>query len=340
MFFRKYISKYVEERKSDTDNTSTIFRIFELTNEPNLTDPKVHEDIVASKQDITPSVLENIVSQYLCKFLVCVVDVASRKEDTRTRRKKIIHAVISNMDTKLKLFINNVVSKVLKGDRFLVDGANNDRIFLQRYKLRKILPATTSRLVGQFQQLQYGASFLSKDSQVYYGSEASIPLVSGSSSNHKLKSFMHISMKDESNEKGRKWTPVWDNDVNFIDHLFLIIKPHVHILQGELDLLRDIFFVIYKKHYWDEEAGNAINEEADIHRIRDTNMFLKKGDDNEVFSFDLTKFLLDYKEEDYLNYEDLKGLEEHSALSVKLRILGISFEEIISNVVWIFPTKT
>jgi hypothetical protein len=235
------------------------------------------------------------------------VDVASRKADNR-RRKKIIHAVICNMKSKMTQFINNVIFKVLKGDRFLVDGANNDRILLQRYRIRKILPTTTSRLVGQFQQVHFGSSFLSKNSKVYYGKEASIPIVAGTSRNHKLKSFMHISMKDESNEKGRKWTPVWDNNVNYIDHLFLIIKPHVHILQGELDLLRDIFYVIYNKHYWDGDDNKVIHREADIHQIRETNMFLNKGDDNVEYSFDLTKFLLYYKEEEYNNFKELKGL--------------------------------
>jgi hypothetical protein len=233
VFFKKYITKYCEEKNSDKDSNAQGSSILEPTTKASSSDREVHEDIVASKQDITPSVLENIVCQYLGKFRVCVVDVASRKEDNRSRRKKIIHAVISNMSTKLKLFIDNVISKVLKGDRLLVDGANNDRILLQRFSSRKLLPTTTSRLVGQFQQVQYGASFLSKDSKVYYGKEASIPLVAGTSRNHKLKSFMHISMKDESNEKGRKWTPVWENDVNFIEHLFLNITPKVQICQGE-----------------------------------------------------------------------------------------------------------
>ena len=339
MFFRKNLAKYCEERKSDTSSKAHSSSAFQLTENASISDPIAPEQIVASGKDITPNVLENITIQYLCKFLLCFVDVASRKEDNR-RRKRIIHAVICNLKRKLTLFINNVIPKVLKGDRFLVDGANNDRLFVQRYNCRKILTTTTSRLVGQFQQVQFGASFLSKDSKLYYGSESSIPLVKGTWRNQSNKSFMHISMKDGSNEKGKKWTPVWDNDVNFIEHLFMIIKPQVQLLQGELDLLRHTFSVIYNEHYWDGQAEEVINKEADIHRIRETNMFLKKGDDNEEYSFDLSKFLLDCKEEEYSNYEDLKGLQEHSALSVKLRILSICFEEIIAHVVWICITNT
>ena len=329
VFFKKYITKYCEEINSDKDSNAQGSSIFEPIKMATSSNREVHVEIVASKQDITPSVLENIVCQYLGKFLVCVVDVASRKEDNRPRRKKIIHALISNMTTKLKLFIDNVISKILKGDRLLVDAANNDRILLQRFSSRKFLPTTTSRLVGEFQQVQYGASFLSKDSKVYYGKEASIPIVAGTSRNHKLKSFMHISMKDESNERGRKW----ENNVNFIEHLFLNIKKQVQILQGELDLLRDIFSVMHKDHNWDGQAEEVIDEKTEFRRIRETNMLLKKGDDNEEYSFNLTNFLLHYKEEDYSDYPDLKGLHEHSALSVKLRILGICFEEIIAHVV-------
>lgn len=339
MFFKKYLAKYREERKSDTDSNDQSSAAFQLTKNASISDSIAPELIVSSVKDTIPSLLENISLQYLCKFLLCFVDVASRKDNNR-RRKRIIHAVICNLKSKLTLFINNVIPKILKGDRFLVDGANNDRMFVQRYNCRKILPTTTSRLVGQFQQVQFGASFLSKDSKLYYGSEASIPLVTGTLRNQSKKSFMHISMKDETNEKGKKWTPVWDNDVNFIEHLFMTIKPQVQLLQGELDLLRDIFFVIYNKHYWDGQGEEVINSEADIHRIRETNMFLKKGEDNEEYSFDLSKFLLDCKEEEYSNFEDLKGLQEHSALSVKLRILSICFEEIIALVVWICITNT
>ena len=333
IFFRKYLAKYCEEKTKENDNNARESSSSEQTIEASTSDTDDHEQIVVSKQDITPNVLENVCLQYVCKFLLCFVDVASKKEEQR-RRKRIIHAVVCNLNTKLKLFINNVITKVLKGDRFLVDGANNDRLLLQRYNCRKRLPQTTSRLVGQFQQVKFGSSFVNTDSRIQYGNEASIEVVRENPRSQPKQSFMHISMIDGSSEKGKKWIPVWDNDVNFFDHLFMIIKTQVQVLQGELDLLRDLFFCIYKTHYWDEKAKERIDDEAQIHRIVTTNMLLGKGVvDEEEYSFNLSKFLIECKEEEYSDFDDLKGLQEHAALSVKLRVLSINFNEIIGHVV-------
>ena len=46
-----------------------------------------------------------------------------------------------------------------------------------------------------------------------------------------------------------------------------------------------------------------------IPKVLNCNMLLKKGDDDEEeYSFHLSKFLIDCKEEEYSDFADLKGL--------------------------------
>ena len=285
----------------------------------------------------------------ICRqYTTCFVDVSSRSKEIR-RRKRVIHAVICNLKRKLTLFINNVIPRVLKGDRFLVDGANNDRLLLQRYNARKNLTATSSRLVGQFQQVEFGASFMNEEARVDFGTESSLPIVTATKTSNSGKSFMHISMKDAtSSDKGKKWTPVWDNDVNFIEHLFKCIKQQVQLLETEIGLLRDVFFSFYDKYVKDNDtndqskendtdAEEQTNENARLNNARkmlkETDLLLKKGENDVDYSFQLTSFVLDYKEEDYSKFPEIKGLHEHPALSVKLRVVSKCCEGIIRHVV-------
>ena len=174
---------------------------------------------------------------------------------------------------------------------------------------------------------------------MYFGSESSLPIVTETMPDQSKKSFMHISMKDSSDEKGKKWTPVWDNGVNFFDHLFSIITPEIQVLETQVGLLRDLFFRFYEIHYMDAVSKALIDNTAPIHGTRETNMLLKKGDNMQEYSFNLSHFLLECNEDDYSMYPELNGLQNHSAFSVKLRILGTCIEEIIETVVWISITN-